>query len=373
MAALQTQCLVAGAKSESLLNIIFDKHIQLGHVGMDVVFRILNYTDVALLAQARLLCVDCLMGKSSRGKQGGIKIAKAHRANFRWFMDTCGPFQSSFYYGYRYYLVGIDEFTDYSVVMFMKHKSEFEGVAKFLIGNANARHTPNVIAELRIDGAGEFNSNALSTWYKDTFLLQLTGLPYAHEHQWKAERVLRHIQELERAMRSYAATPPDLWNFSTQQANEVRCLVPTSYSKLKHPQKSGGRPVVPLELFMNTSTRNNTMKELHKHLIAHGEEVVFHVYKETRRKGKGDMAGKRAIYLSSNGPTRVHNVLVTKTRKLITNVRTVRRTGRFPLREAREADMNTIYDNLSFKGEDDSIDSPTLGSEEEIYRFCAQF
>ena len=327
-------------KTEAILQRVFEKHLQMGHTDMATIFKILNLTNEQLLKAARYMCASCWVGKLPNTSQKAVSIPKAHRVNFRIFMDTCGPFIVSYFHKFLHFLFVIDEKSGFSDVIFLKKRSEFTEEAKFWIANANAIHTPNIIAELRIDGAPEYNSKSISDWYKTQFLKKLTGLPYAHTHQYKAERGLRNVQELDRAMRDYANLGPEFWPFGTKQANNIRNVLPKMGSK---------SDITPFESYvLRGETRS--LKELHAHILPIGAEIVYHRPKETRLKTRGDMPGERGLYLCSNGPNKGHMVLRLRDRRVLDNIKVVRVVaGSFPLRIARENDMNTIYENLSFK------------------------
>ena len=325
------------------MNMVFQQHLKMGHANMEVVFDVLGIKNAEALLTARNLCTSCLMGKLPNLSQKSIKEIKAPRANYRQFADTCGPFCPSYQDGFRFFQYIVDEFTDYSEVFFCKNRSEWENIVKYHIGNSNARHHPLKLVELRMDGAPEFHSKRITEWYKGEYLQPLKGLPYSSHHQYKAERGLRHVQELEKSMRHYAGLSPEFWPYAIKQANNVRVMIPKGQSP------DGSRGWTPWELH-HRATEKVSLKTLLQHLHEFGALCVFHRPKQTRRKGRGDFNGSMGIYLCSNGPNRGHCLIRLSDQKVLDNVRTIKiRKGVFPLREAREADLNSLYNQLSFK------------------------
>ena len=152
-----------------------------------------------------------------------------------------------------------------------------------------------------MDGAPEFKSEDFTNWCKQPELgIQLnTGMPYAHHHQHKVERMHRTAGNSSRAMRYTANLGKEFWPFSQKQAAAARNLVPTQ-AKMRAAKGGTKRAITPWELWEGQSKYlDGDYSILHKHLLPTGCGVVYHVPKEARRKR--DAHGELGIYLCSNG------------------------------------------------------------------------
>ena len=71
------------------------------------------------------------------------------------------------------------------------------------------------------DAGGEYNSKAFDTMLKDRGIEILQSIPYAHQQNGRAERIIRTLMEKAESMRLHACLPQSWWEFSVEHATHV--------------------------------------------------------------------------------------------------------------------------------------------------------
>ena len=71
------------------------------------------------------------------------------------------------------------------------------------------------------DAGGEYKSKAFEKMLKDRGIEILQSIPYAHQQNGRAERIIRTITEKAESMRLQACIPQSWWEFSIEHATHV--------------------------------------------------------------------------------------------------------------------------------------------------------
>jgi hypothetical protein len=71
------------------------------------------------------------------------------------------------------------------------------------------------------DAGGEYKSKAFEKMLKDRGIEILQSIPYAHQQNGRAERIIRTISEKAETMRLQACIPQSWWEFAVEHATHV--------------------------------------------------------------------------------------------------------------------------------------------------------
>ena len=116
-------------------------------------------------------------------------------------MDLAGPLPSSFYYGYKYVSLFVDEYSLHMGVYPIKHKSDQADVHK-MYGSDNASIGGMTIREFHSDNGGEFTGVDYSELIRENGARKSTSVsrtpnqnPYAEGAFWKIFGIVRTPDE----------------------------------------------------------------------------------------------------------------------------------------------------------------------------------
>ena len=287
-----------------------------------------SYLKKRVAARVRDQCKGCHVSKITNHSTPTDKPAPATKPLARVFVDGIGPFPRSVD-NKRHTITIVYEFLDHIDTENTEDRKSFIPVLKQWILNANSKHSPHQVAEIRFDNAPEFRAKEFQIWLKDNGVRPVYGLRYIHHHQAKVERANRTVQGRDRAALWTSGLPPTYWSFARQHATWVTAHVPSSTSASK-PKTKGERRTYSYERW-NGSTHDKSLKQTLACVIPFGEEITFQLPKETRLKG--DNPGELGIYLGRRLGEFGHFVLRSNN-TILSGVRTiVRHPGIFPMAE----------------------------------------
>ena len=178
-------------------------------------------------------CESCALGKMHR-----LPFPKQtqHRSKNILEMihtDLCGPMQVDSMGGSRYILTFTDDFSRYSVVYFLKQKSEvfskFVEFVKLVENNSGNCQIKNLnIQAVRSDNGGEYQSNRFTKYCDEKGIARQFTNPYCPEQNGVAERLNRTIVEGARSILSGANLPLRFWAEAVSTVVYLRNRSPTS-------------------------------------------------------------------------------------------------------------------------------------------------
>lgn len=121
--------------------------------------------------------------------------------------DVWGPSQITSHKGFRYYIIFVDDYSRFTWIYFMTHKSEVPKI--FSLFKAQIENLLNTtIQTLRTDGGTEYKP--IHTQYPQ--IQHQTTCPYTSQQNGVSERKHRHIIELALATMSHASIPQIYWD-----------------------------------------------------------------------------------------------------------------------------------------------------------------
>lgn len=267
-------------REETVANTALSWHRRFGHVSMRVIQRLFNAKAATGLPDklecAPFSCSDCLLSKSLRAQTLGPSGGSRPQPLELIVCDIAGPFDSSLT-GAKYMAVFRDVATTYSEVIVVKNREAVPRVFQDFVARLE-RQTPYRVKTLRTDGAGEFTSNAFLNWCRSKGIDKDKTMPYEHNQNGIAKRVIRTINDMSRTMRIGAQLPEKFWVFASLAAGYIHNRIPNVNTKDR----------TPLELLFNKKPHLEGLRVF-------GEEAFVHIPGE--RRGKLEPRAQRCIFI----------------------------------------------------------------------------
>jgi hypothetical protein len=155
------------------------------------------------------VCQSCICGKQSRQvsyqprQRSSVKLARIHT-------DLIGPITPPSLGGARFAILFTDDFSRYTWIYFVKHKSEtFNTFKDFKALVENQSNTS--IKSLHGDNGGEYTSTEFTTFLRTHGIIWEPTVAYTPEQNGVAERKNRTIIEQARTILIETKLPKSLW------------------------------------------------------------------------------------------------------------------------------------------------------------------
>ena len=156
------------------------------------------------------ICEGCVYGKHhhqpfpTEGRTRGTRIGDLIHS------DLVGPMSISSPSGSRYMVIFKDDFSGYSSISFLKHKSETAEHFKFFVLRLE-KETHNSLNVLRSDNGGEYKGDDYQEWLKSKGIRHETSIPKTPQQNGVSERQNRTIIESARSMITATNQSRELW------------------------------------------------------------------------------------------------------------------------------------------------------------------
>ena len=155
-------------------------------------------------------CKSCVEGKlhktpfpSDGRKRAAVPLGLVHS-------DVCGPMSAESLSRARYFLIFVDDKTNYVWVYFLKYKSEV--LSKFLEWKALVERMSDYrLKILRTDNGDEYTSNEFSSYLKVEGIRHEFTIPKTPEQNGVAERLNRTLVESVRSVLIDGQLPHKFW------------------------------------------------------------------------------------------------------------------------------------------------------------------
>ncbi|KAJ2914738.1 hypothetical protein MD484_g5685, partial [Candolleomyces efflorescens] len=204
-------------------------HCRLGHPGREAVRSVLQGGVVdgvtSVDSDLTFKCVDCIRGRfpalpfDNNGNRFESPGALMH-------IDTCGPFPVRTM-GCRYFIVVLDDATNFSWTCLMKTRDQAFGFFKFVEARLLTLLDKRVI-RVRLDGAAELCKGVLEEHFRAQGISYQVTARYAHQQNGKAERYIRTIQDSAAVLMVASGLNQSFWGWAVKFAQYVRNRIPTS-------------------------------------------------------------------------------------------------------------------------------------------------
>ncbi|KAF7778932.1 hypothetical protein Agabi119p4_3277 [Agaricus bisporus var. burnettii] len=206
-------------------------HRRLGHISIEVVKRMLkgNLVDglnVVGPMELEGLCEDCIFGKHTSHPYTGHATIETQPLQ-RVYIDIWGPSPVQSAGGAKYFMLIVDGATSYRKLYFLTTKSADATLEAFKEFHREAeRQTGRTLKEVRLDMGREWHNDLWSTYVKEHGIVLNFTTPYAHQQNGKAERSMRTLLDMARAMLADSGLPQKYWADAVQTAAYIRNFTP---------------------------------------------------------------------------------------------------------------------------------------------------
>ena len=235
------------------------------------------------------LCEGCIFGKQSRqpfphsASQTERRLQLVHS-------DLCGPMPTTSLNGNKYFISFIDDHTRFTIIYFLKAKSEaFNAFKTYKVYMEN--QCQSKINTIRTDNGGEYFSHEWIKFCQEHGIRHQHTVPYTPQQNGVAERKNRTLLDASRSMLQVARLHNQFW----QEAIATAC-----YLQNRSPHKALGLNTPYSKWFGHKPNLS--------HLRVFGATAYGHIPLEKRRKldpharkgifvGYGELAGVKAYKL----------------------------------------------------------------------------
>ncbi|KAM0050261.1 putative RNA-directed DNA polymerase [Helianthus debilis subsp. tardiflorus] len=163
------------------------------------------------------VCVSCQKGKQAKKKHPTKKINTVAVPLECLHMDLFGPVKHKSIWGDQYCLVITDDYSRFSWVAFMAHKSETFGIIKNLIVQIENLYKLKV-RRIRSDNGTEFKNHAMTEFCTEKGILHEFSAAYTLQQNGVAERKNRTLIETARTMLVESQLPIPFWTEAVASA-----------------------------------------------------------------------------------------------------------------------------------------------------------
>uniref|UniRef100_A0A2N9IZW0 Integrase catalytic domain-containing protein n=1 Tax=Fagus sylvatica TaxID=28930 RepID=A0A2N9IZW0_FAGSY len=148
--------------------------------------------------------------------------------------DLWGPAPVQSSTGFKYYLVLVDEFTKFTWVYLLKHKSDTLQVFTDFHAMIQTQFSLP-LQVLRTDCGGEFTSNKFNQFCATKGIVHQVSCPHTPQQNGVAERKHRHLIQCALALLSESNLPMSHWHYAVSTAAHVINRLPTPNLSSKSP------------------------------------------------------------------------------------------------------------------------------------------
>lgn len=282
-------------------------HARFGHPSYDSLASLvskelvtgINVTPDVFLAEKGNTCEPCIMSKHARDPFGASN-SSSRKACELIHMDVCGPIDPSSLGGAKYLATFIDDYSKFSIVVPIRHKSSVAELIKETLPWME-QQTGNRVITIRSDNGGEYVSKALGDWLRQRGITHQFSAPYTPQQNGVAERLNRTILERVRAMLITAGDLPfTLWAEAAATASYLRNRLPAT-----------GINMTPVEAFYGYKPRV-------QHLRTFGSTAYVQVPKEKRANAKLSPRSTRGVLVGySFGTVKGYRIWMPKWNKVV--------------------------------------------------------
>ena len=206
-------------------------HRRLGHISVDSVLKMVKdgmVNGMSIVGGKALsaLCVPCQKGAQTRKPIPSKTETRSSEVLGRVFSDLCGKIDPPTREGFQYFITFTDDASRYSLIRFLKLKSDALTNFKEMVAEAETQTGKN-IKILRSDGGGEYVSGDFKAYLKSKGIIHEMTNAYTPPENGVAERLNRTLVERARKMMADANLGKSTWMYAIRHAAYLRNLSPT--------------------------------------------------------------------------------------------------------------------------------------------------
>lgn len=166
-------------------------------------------------------CETCVKAKMTRMPFPKESSSKTDEILDLIHTDVCGPMQTATPGGKRYIITIIDDYSRFTVIKLLSHKSEAESAIRQFVEFTKTKfgRKPKL---MRSDRGGEYTGNQLKEYLSNEGIQTQLTAPYTPQQNGVAERKNRSIMEMARCMLTDAGLPKTFWGEAVSMAVYVQ-------------------------------------------------------------------------------------------------------------------------------------------------------
>lgn len=190
-------------------------------------------------------CDDCIAGKITRASHPSRSTIRASSSSAVLQIDTCGPMNIESLGGSKYFVLAIEEMSNYKIIKFVRFKSEIPDVVKEIINQVEIE-SKRPVKLIQTDNGSEFLNSNLKIFLTDKGILHERSVPFTPEQNGSVERANRVVIEGIRTLIHDSKLPECLWAeaASTVVYTTNRLFGPKSSDKTRYELYHSFRPDV---------------------------------------------------------------------------------------------------------------------------------
>ena len=273
-------------------------HERFGHLGYDNLARLPGmvtglHTTAKEFKKAASeengFCEPCVLGKQHKSPFKSSESA-TNRPLALVHTDLCGPLPVTSMGGNNYFLTLLDDYSKFSVVRPLAHKSDTATVVKDTL-KLLENQTGHRVQRLRCDNGSEYINADLKAFCSNKGIQMETTVRYTPEQNGAAERLNRTLMDKVRPMLAATGLPKYLWAEAAVTANYLRNRSPVT-----------GRDKTPYELFFRTKPDVSNLRTFGARVYALTPKQLRNKLEDTSEPGRfiGYPAGTKGYKILLN-------------------------------------------------------------------------
>lgn len=268
-------------------------------------------------------CEACLRAKSKLKPKSTAQRPRTSVPFRRWHINLSGNIKTPSFGGAHYFMVVVDEGTNYKWVYALQRKKHYLRALDDLI--LRVCRAPEY---LRADGAGEFNSKEALRYYERHKIWKESSAPYTPHQNGRSENAIGSLSTRARTMLVESGVPKGYWPAALHFAaeNENRCL---PYAK--------GASITPYDALYRRKPDNSKLAQF-------SCKAYMHVRKGARTKWDDNAIPTLFLGFSFHLGIKSYLLASLKTSRIYISTNVTINEGRFPyLDEGRAEHMAKIW------------------------------
>lgn len=187
-------------------------HRRFGHINNERLSQMAREKAVSGLIindESKESCDACIMGKHHKVN---FRTSFRNKAtNFgKMHVDTCGLMPIESLGGANYFVLFVDEYSNFRFIKFIRSKNEVLSVFKEVVAEIESTSDHRINC-LHSDHGSEYENNSFIDYLREKGIHKTYSAPYSPEQNGKVERENRSVKELARSMLIGADLPKYLW------------------------------------------------------------------------------------------------------------------------------------------------------------------
>ena len=220
-------------------------HRRLAHPSKDVLQKaqkhLKDFPEIEIPSEEPI-CPGCAQGKMV-DQPFPVNTKRASQP-FELVHSDLKSFPIESYHRFKYVIVFFDDYTSNAWTVKLHTKDSALTATSQFLALVETKYNAKVVQWMS-DTGGEYKSKAFDKMLKDRGIEVLQSIPYAHQQNGRAERIIHTLMEKAESMRLQACLPQSWWEFSVEHATHVYNRTPlrrlnwqTSYQLLSNERPS---------------------------------------------------------------------------------------------------------------------------------------